>query len=411
MSEAEGEAKLSLLDHLTELRGRLVKVVIAILVLGGLALSFAKPIFRVLVAPILEALPAGQRTLIQTSAVEELNTLIKVGLYTGVFLSAPVILGQIWAFVAPGLYANERRMAAPFVLAGTACFVSGVVFCYFVVLPPAFQFLLQPEDLRATAVQLRTASGDLEDAGRLLRAGDLDRAEKMLASVETTVAALPSTDPPRAEGVLARAEKMDVLIDAADRAVARSGRGGAELAQAIEARARARTAALAGDGRLGEDQLVEAEAHLRAALAGGLGGEEGVRAAKLLERQEAASRALVSADARQSYEDWTKPMLSMKEQLHLVLVLLLAFGVIFEIPVLFALLAALGVINGDELARHRRYAVVINVIVAAILTPTGDPFNLALMAGPMILCYEVGVLAARVIARRRRAREAAALAA
>src|SRR5690606_22490604 len=136
------------------------------------------------------------------------------------FLAAPVLLWQIWAFVAPGLYANERRMAAPFVIAGTACFAGGVVFCYFVVLPPAFQFLLQPEELRATAVQLQTASGDLDDAGRLLRAGDLDRAEKMLASVETAVAALPSADPPRAEGVLSRAQKMDVLIDAADRAVA-----------------------------------------------------------------------------------------------------------------------------------------------------------------------------------------------
>jgi sec-independent protein translocase protein TatC len=102
-------------------------------------------------------------------------------------------------------------------------------------------------------------------------------------------------------------------------------------------------------------------------------------------------------------------MLTMKEQLSLVLLLELALGIIFELPIVMALLAAVGIVRASFLMRYQRHAFVVCLIAAAIITPTGDAVNLALMAGPMVLCYELGVLAAWLIERRRKGAESTAL--
>jgi len=95
------------------------------------------------------------------------------------------------------------------------------------------------------------------------------------------------------------------------------------------------------------------------------------------------------------------PILTMREQLTLVLAMMLGFGVVFEVPVLLAFLSMVGLVSADFLAKHRRVAIVVNVILAAVITPTGDPLNLALMAVPMILFYEIGVLLARLLGKKR----------
>lgn len=409
MSGGRAELRMSLWEHLGELRKRLFRVMLAVLVLGGLSLAFAEDLFRFLAQPILAALPEGQRTLIQTSAIEELNTFIKVGIYAGLFLSTPVILLQIWGFVAPGLYAHERRMAVPFIAAGTAAFVLGAAFCYSVVLPPAFRFLLEPEGIRARQVDLSTIQGSVEDAGLLLRAGDLPAAARLLGQVEPALARAPAVAED-ATALLDRIDRLAPVLDAADRAVARTGGGREDLSEAILARNEARGHALEGSLPLAASSLERAVEHVASAYARAVGGEEGRLAAQVIRQHAEATQKLSAARGRLAHDDWTRPMLSMREQLHLLLVLLMAFGVIFEIPVVVSLLAALGVVDGSELAKARRYAIVANVVLAAVITPTGDPFNLALMAVPMILCYELGIFAARLIARRRRAREAAALA-
>ncbi len=102
-----------------------------------------------------------------------------------------------------------------------------------------------------------------------------------------------------------------------------------------------------------------------------------------------------------------RPILTMREQLTLVLAMMLGFGVVFEIPVIIAFLSMIGLVTPEFLARYRRHAAVVNVILAAIITPTGDPLNLFLMAGPMILFYEVGIVAARIVRKKRKADEAA----
>ena len=99
-----------------------------------------------------------------------------------------------------------------------------------------------------------------------------------------------------------------------------------------------------------------------------------------------------------------KPMLMMDDQLGLVMMMLLAFGIIFELPLILTLLSMIGVVDWKFLSRYRRHAIVVNVIVAAFVTPTGDPFNLALMAVPMMLCYELGVLGAWIFGKKGDAR-------
>lgn len=95
------------------------------------------------------------------------------------------------------------------------------------------------------------------------------------------------------------------------------------------------------------------------------------------------------------------PMLSLSEQLSLVLAMLLGFGVVFEVPVVIAFLAMIGLVDHKMLAKYRRFAVIVNVIGAAIITPTGDPLNLAMMAVPMIVFYEIGILMARILGKKK----------
>ncbi len=234
----EDDIHLTLREHLTELRKRL-KWAVLFLGLGFLgAYHWSVPIFHFLMQPVLAALPEGEKALHFSSSVEPFFIYLKVALYAGLFIAAPAILWQVWAFIAPGLYRKERRAIVPFVAAATLFFMSGAAFCYLVVLPPAFKILIE------------TAGPDI------------------------------------------------------------------------------------------------------------------------------------------------RPVLMMNEQLGLVMALLLGFGIIFEMPLVLTFLAMVGIVDHKFLAKYRRYAVVLNVLIAAVITPTGDPFNLALMAVPMILCYELGVIGA-----------------
>src|SRR5207237_1199147 len=110
---------------------------------------------------------------------------------------------------------------------------------------------------------------------------------------------------------------------------------------------------------------------------------------------------LSAGKARFQAQMWTRPMLTMNEQLSLVLMLELAFGVIFELPLVMALLAVVGLMKSRWLVKYQRHAFVVCLILAAIITPTGDAVNLAMMAGPMFLCFEVGVIAVWLIEKRR----------
>ena len=142
--EAEIEAsKAPLLDHLIELRKRIVYSLLAFV--GGFIICFtyAKPIYGFLTAPLAHAL-AGQpnNKLVYTALYEAFFTYAKVGMFAGLCLSFPVIASQVWMFVAPGLYRQERRAFLPFLIASPVLFIVGASFVYFVMLPFAIKFFL-----------------------------------------------------------------------------------------------------------------------------------------------------------------------------------------------------------------------------------------------------------------------------
>ncbi len=400
-AEPEGE-RLSLAQHLGELRSRLLRCTLAVLGLGILGLVFARPIFGALMRPVLDALPPDQRSLIYTSGIEELNVLMKVGLYAGIFLSTPVILWQLWGFVSPGLYPAERRYAAPFVLVGSLAFLAGAAFCYFVLLPTMFRFLLTgesaPVQARVEMVQSREA-----EVLRLLSLGAFERAAQQAGSAVTALTAggdgqVVADNGQPATGAVDRQTRFDALGRLLD--AVHTGLGPASapaLRKAMDKRLAALDAMQAG-----QDATADAAMEQSAALIAGAAGAEGGQVSQVwqLERAVAVGRRQLAAEA------WTRPLLTMSEQLSLVLLLLLALGIIFELPLVMALLAALGVVKASFLMRYQRHAIIVCLIVAAIITPTGDAVNLSLMAGPMIACYELGVLAAWLI-EKRKARNAA----
>jgi len=241
----EDDIHLSLREHLIELRKRLKWAVLWLCVGFGVCWFWSQQLFNILMRPVLDALPEDQRALHYSVLTEPFFIYLKVALYGGLFAASPLILWQVWAFVAPGLYRRERTRVLPFVFAATFLFLAGSVFCYYVILPPAFEFLIQ-------------------SAGPQMQ-----------------------------------------------------------------------------------------------------------------------------------------PILLMEDQLSLVMSLILAFGIIFELPLVLTFLSMLGIVDTKFLTKYRRHAIVLNTLIAAIVTPTGDPFNLALMAVPMMACYELGVLGSWIFGKKK----------
>jgi len=256
------EARMPFLSHLEELRKRLIISFSAIGVAFVLAFNVREYCIRLLQWPLMTDIVVARKfpfilfqgkppiaKLTALGPAETLWTHFKVAFIVGVMLALPVVLHQIWKFIEPGLLANEKRFALPFVILSTICFFIGVAFCFLIVLPMALQFLL---------------------------------------TFDPAIQQMP---------------------------------------------------------RFGE------------------------------------------------YVDFT-------------LKFLLAFGVIFELPLAITIAARMGMVTPQFLARNRKNAILLNFVVAAILTPTPDVFNQALMALPMCALYEVGIVAARVVARRSKSAEA-----
>ncbi len=133
------ESKAPLLDHLIELRRRLLWCVAAIAAAFFTCLYFARPIFGVLVQPLLAA---GQGKLIYTDIFEAFFVEVKVAFFAALMISFPVVATQIWRFIAPGLYAKEKKAFLPFLVMTPFFFIAGASFAYFVAMPWALKFLL-----------------------------------------------------------------------------------------------------------------------------------------------------------------------------------------------------------------------------------------------------------------------------
>lgn len=142
MSDAHHEqlAEGTLISHLLELRSRLMKAAVAVLVLFVPCGYFRNQLFSIIAAPLIDNMPQDS-SLISTSVVGSFMVPIKLAIMAAVVLAMPVILFQLWAFVSPGLYSKEKRFAVPLLISSIVLFYIGVAFAYFLVFPLAFKFL------------------------------------------------------------------------------------------------------------------------------------------------------------------------------------------------------------------------------------------------------------------------------
>ena len=243
------DKQMPIMEHLIELRNRLTWAVLALFITFGVCYYFVEDIYGFLVRPLAEIMGPDRR-MIYTALTEVFFTYVKVSFFAACFVSAPVFLGQIWAFVAPGLYKNERSAFMPFLFATPILFLMGGALVYYLIMPLAWKFFLS-----------------FEQAG-----------------------------------------------------------GAANLAIQLEAK--------------------------------------------------------------------------VGEYLSLVMKLIFAFGLCFQLPVLLTLMARAGIVTADGLARRRKYAIVIAFAFAAVLTPP-DLISQIGLGIPIIILYEISIIMARISERKR----------
>ena len=236
------DGKMSFLEHLGELRTRIVWSLIPTIVGLLVAFRFSDKMLLYMRRPLDKV---GVQ-LVALTPTEAFWTSMKISMVAGVVMAMPIILWQVWAFIAPGLHKHERRFALPFVIIGSLLFLIGAVFAQIVVIPFALQFLLN----------------------------------------------------------------------------------------------------------FGKDQGIT-------------------------------------------------PMISVSSHVDFIIKFTLAFGLVFELPLALTMLSRIGIVTPQFLSKNRKYAILINFIIAAVLTPTPDVVNQTLMAGPLIILYEVGIISARIFGKRK----------
>jgi sec-independent protein translocase protein TatC len=141
LEDSTEAGKMSFLDHLDELRKRIIWAVGAVGAGFLVACFFIQPIFDFIMKPLQAQLPPGQ-TLVYTEPTEAFVLYIKMAAIAGVMLASPVVMTQVWLFIAPGLYQHEKKFAVPFVVLSTFFFISGAAFSHYVVFPLTWQFFV-----------------------------------------------------------------------------------------------------------------------------------------------------------------------------------------------------------------------------------------------------------------------------
>lgn len=142
MSENLDEKRMQLWEHLAELRGALVRSLVAISLGFCLTYTYIEPILKFLERPLFDALPPGERHLYFTGITDKFFIYLKISIYSSIALTSPYLLYEVWRFISPGLYQREKRFVLPFLFLGSFFFFTGVAFAYYLVIPYGYQFLL-----------------------------------------------------------------------------------------------------------------------------------------------------------------------------------------------------------------------------------------------------------------------------
>jgi sec-independent protein translocase protein TatC len=141
LDDFEAGGKMSFLEHLDELRKRIIHAVIGVFVGFLIACFFVQRLFDFIMKPLQAMLPPGSK-LVYTDPPEAFTLYIKIAVIAGLLIASPVVMTQVWLFIAPGLYTNEKKMAIPFVLMSSIFFVGGAAFSHYVVFPMAWKFFV-----------------------------------------------------------------------------------------------------------------------------------------------------------------------------------------------------------------------------------------------------------------------------
>ena len=407
------DSKMSFLEHLEELRKRLIVCVIA--VLGGMMVCwfFRDDILTFLLTPLYEAWRQVDgleepHPLNFTSMLEPFIAYLKLSAVGGLFVSAPVVLYQLWRFISPGLYAKEKRLVVPFVLVSTLLFAGGSIMAYSMVFPIGFRFFLD----FAAGTEMTETSAEIE-IGTSSAAPPLLSQPKTTgadAGFDTAVESAPIAETPLGSTTMPPSMPIPPEKDDAPHwAVALLNRlfnddcGSLEIDKS-------------SDG-LGARLLIDWHRPRCGPL------PEQVRVRRNgdilnvkwqsvytddvdIERYAAEDRpptpgtyAYVLKTPKNPSAHRLVPVLMVKDYLSFALRLILAFGLIFELPILISFLAIAGIVNYRQLIHFFRYFLVIAFVVGAILTPP-DVITQILLAMPLTLLYGASILVAYFFGER-----------
>lgn len=421
------DAKMSFLDHLEELRQRLIKSVISIFVGMIICWFFREQILGFLLAPLydawnqVEGLP-DPKPLNFSSMLEPFVAYLKLSAIGGLFLGSPVILYQLWKFVAPGLYPKERRLALPFVFVSSLLFVGGSMMAYSLVFPLGFRFFLE----FASGQEITTLTTKVEIAEVIdtkARNGQ-NQPDDPLADIEvaqdggTSDAGVSPNDG-------ANGDKQDGGQDSAGENSNKplpplapppeGDNGGSQwytwlLGKFLTPECGVFTAERSAPERTGAVALKFQWHVARCGEPPELGNVErnGVKIAPDWKRIPSASPAfrdylaLETSLPPDEYSYTMKvpanpgfkrlaPVLMIKDYLGLAIRLLLAFGLVFELPILISFLSLAGIVNYKQLLQFSRWFMVISVVLGALLTPP-DVITQILLAVPLMVLYFLSIL-------------------
>jgi sec-independent protein translocase protein TatC len=381
---------MSFLEHLEELRVRLIRSMVAVLVGMIVCWSFHAQILEFLLAPLYDAwsrvdgLPNIDQVLNFSSLVEPFSASMKIAAIAGLFVAAPFVLYQLWCFIAPGLYSHERKLAMPFVLASTLLFVGGSIMAYMVVLPVGFEFFLDFASGRETVVvSSKIAVGQLNEPAEEVASP----APSSSNSNSGPRAPAPSTQQDQTawyETILVRFTKSNC---GTLHGVMPALRRGPLTVEFEWHSATCGSLQVPLHLKVGRSELNPSWSAPRTT-------RPGYQALRAVFAQDFEAGSTIEAVVlTNEKERKLMPVLMLSDYLTFAMRLLLAFGLIFELPVIVCFLALAGIVHHKQLLKFGRWFVILAVIIGALLTPP-DVLTQLMLAVPLIVLYYVSVLIA-----------------